>query len=265
VNEIAALFRQLTSGVYVIGVAAEDGGRNAFTANSVMQVSYRPLLLAVSVNPRNMSHPLLVSGRGFTVNVLKREQFDLARHFGTVSGRERDKLAGIEWRPGRLGSPILVDALAFFECRTIDRVVAGDHDIFVGEVRDGSVLCPGAEPLTYAETGDLDGSTAFFPPSFQGGADAELAAQPEITFDQDVVLDVQSDAFVFFGRVNHEPIQCAITREAMILGLHVPAAQACLPESFAQHRERIHSIAVRLIRADRWEPGGGIVICRSDV
>ena len=51
---LAALFRRLTLGVYVVGVA-HDGQRDAFTAAWLMQVSFEPLLLALSVNPANAS------------------------------------------------------------------------------------------------------------------------------------------------------------------------------------------------------------------
>ena len=106
VSDVADLFRRLSAGVYVIGVA-DDGRRNAFTAAWLMQVSFDPLLLALSVNPEHASYPLLVGGGGFTVSVLSRDQVDLARHFGTVSARDGDKLAGIAWRSGPTGAPIL--------------------------------------------------------------------------------------------------------------------------------------------------------------
>ena len=51
-GSIAALFQRLTQGVYVVGVAYGEL-RNAFTAAWVMQVSFDPLLLALSINPRH--------------------------------------------------------------------------------------------------------------------------------------------------------------------------------------------------------------------
>lgn len=165
VNDIAALFHQLTLGVYVVGVA--DGEqRDAFTAAWVMQASFEPLLLAVSVNPQHASYPLLHAGHGFAVSVLKRGQFDLARRFGTRSGRDQDKLAGIAWRPGRNGAPILEDALAYLDCELRTSLLVGDHVIVVGRVIDGRILARGAAPLTYAETGDMDGSSALYPAKF---------------------------------------------------------------------------------------------------
>ena len=124
-----------------------------------------PLLLALSVNPGHASHALLVAGGGFAVSVLSHEQLDLARHFGTRSARETDKLAGIAWRPGRTGAPILTEAIAYLECRLSQRIPAGDHEIVLGRPVAGEVLRPNAVPLTYADTGELDGSRELYPPS----------------------------------------------------------------------------------------------------
>ena len=164
-NEVAALFRRLSYGVYVVGVA--DGEqRDAFTAAWVMQTSFDPLLLALSINPGNASYPLLHTGGGFTVNVLKQGQQDLARRFGTRSGRDEDKLAGIHWHPGRSGAPILEDALAYFDCALAGRMPAGDHELVLGRVTEGKLVDRNAAPLTYADTGDMDGSGALYPRNF---------------------------------------------------------------------------------------------------
>ena len=160
-DDVAELFRRITCGVYVIGVA--DGpARNAFTAAWLVQASFEPPILALSVNPGHASYPLLKQGRGFTVSVLAIHQLDLARHFGTRSGREVDKLAGIAWRPGRGGAPILTDAPAWFECRLEGSLAAGDHELVLGRVVDGALEDAAAPPLAYRDTGDLDGSRALY-------------------------------------------------------------------------------------------------------
>ena len=80
-RSIAALFQRLTQGVYVVGVA-HGAVRNAFTAAWVMQVSFDPLLLTLSINPHHSSYQLLKEGRAFSVNVLKKGQLYLAEHYG---------------------------------------------------------------------------------------------------------------------------------------------------------------------------------------
>ena len=97
-GSVAALFQRLTQGVYVVGVAHGEV-RNAFTAAWVMQVSFDPLLLALSINPHHSSYGLLKEGRAFSVNVLKKGQLDLAAHYGRPAGP--DKLALIELRVKR--------------------------------------------------------------------------------------------------------------------------------------------------------------------
>ena len=162
--DAADLFRRLTTGVYVIGVADRER-RNAFTAAWLTQVSFDPLLLALSVNPGHASYPLLVGGGGFVVNVLRRDQLDLAGALGTRSGRDQDKLAGIAWRPAPSGAPILTGALAWLDCRLHDRFRAGDHEIVLARPVAGELVASDAAPLLYPETGELDGSRELYPAS----------------------------------------------------------------------------------------------------
>lgn len=164
-NQIAQLFRRITLGVYVVG-ASHEGRRGAFTAVWVTQASYDPPLLAVSVNPRNATHALMKASGGFAVSVLKQGQLDLAHRFGTPSESGRDKLAGVAWRPGYRGAPVLKEPLAYFECELMNSVAAGDHELVVGRVIGGRILDAEAVPLTYADTGSMDGSTSLYPASF---------------------------------------------------------------------------------------------------
>lgn len=159
------LFRRLTNGVYVVGVA--DGAeRNAFTAAWITQVSFDPLLIALSVNPGHASYPLMAASKAFTVSILTAAQFEVARHFGTQSGRDVDKLAGQPWAPGPNGIPFLSNAVAYLECQVTDEHPAGDHRIVLATVTGGELLSPDAQVLAYRDTGNLDESAALYPPHF---------------------------------------------------------------------------------------------------
>jgi flavin reductase (DIM6/NTAB) family NADH-FMN oxidoreductase RutF len=162
-DSIAALFQRLTQGVYVVGVAHGEA-RNAFTAAWVMQASFDPLLLALSINPRHSSYGLLKQGQAFSVNVLKKGQLELAAHFGGPA--HADKLTLTEWTTGRTGAPLLRGALAWFECHVEREHPAGDHVLVLGKVIDGKLLDSKAEPMAYRETGAMDGASALFPDVF---------------------------------------------------------------------------------------------------
>lgn len=160
---MAELFRRITLGVYVVGVGARER-HNAFTAAWVAPVSFQPLLLVLSINPKHSSYQLLKEGGGFSVNVLRRDQIDLAAHFGGPS--QTDKLAAVDWYPGKTGAPLLEDVLARFECEMTEEYPVGDHVLIVGRVLDGVLLQPEAEPLIYRETGDMDGASMILPDRF---------------------------------------------------------------------------------------------------
>jgi flavin reductase (DIM6/NTAB) family NADH-FMN oxidoreductase RutF len=166
-QDIVALFRQLTLGVYVVGVA-HGARRDAFTASSILQASYQPLLLALAINPQHASYPLLQASATFAVSVLGRGQMQHARRFGTASLAQQgaDKMLAVSWLTGRRGAPILADSLGFFDCAVEQEVAAGDHRIVLGRVIDGAVLQRHGTPLGYADTGTLDNSEPLYPATF---------------------------------------------------------------------------------------------------
>ena len=151
------LFKQISHGVYVIGVS--DGThQNAFTAAWVMQVSFNPPLLAIGINPESYSYQLLQAGGVCTVNVLGDDQYALAEHFGRSV---KDKMAGFQWQKGTTGAPILSESLAYFDCQVSHYADAGDHKIAVCKVIAAARLNNG-RPLLYNQTGDLDGSSGLY-------------------------------------------------------------------------------------------------------
>ena len=157
VEQIEDLCRLISQGVYVIGV--NDGRhRNAFTAAWVMQVSFNPLMLAVSINPEHYSYQLIKAGGVCSINVLGREQLAVAEHFGRSAP---DKMAGFEWLEAKTGAPILAESLAYFDCEVSHFTDAGDHRIAVCYVADAAGLHRGV-PLLYSQTGDMDGSSGLY-------------------------------------------------------------------------------------------------------
>jgi flavin reductase (DIM6/NTAB) family NADH-FMN oxidoreductase RutF len=97
-------------------------------------VSWDPPLIAVAVGRAKHTHQAIVRSSAYAVNLLRKEQTDVARVFGTKSGRDADKFAGLAWRHGGTGSPLLEGTAGYLDCRVVQRHEVGDHSLFIGEV-----------------------------------------------------------------------------------------------------------------------------------
>ncbi len=125
--------RLVPAPVAVIGVA-HDGVLGGLTAAWLTRVSMDPPLLLVSIGHERQTYGFMCSGTSFSVSLLHESQVEIARLFGLHSGRERDKWAEVAHELLDDGTPLIAGCSAQFQCRTVRRVTAGDHDLFVGEV-----------------------------------------------------------------------------------------------------------------------------------
>ncbi|AMW14420.1 hypothetical protein A4E84_35970 [Streptomyces qaidamensis] len=121
-----------------------DGKRYGFTANSVTSVSMDPPLISVCLADNADVHPAFSHAESVAVNVLASDQRPVATAFATPGA---DRFAVAEFRPGKLGPPLLDGATVSLEGVVHQRLTAGDHTIILIEV--AGVVVGEPEPLTY--------------------------------------------------------------------------------------------------------------------
>jgi len=130
---LRAALSQFATGVTVIATKEEDGTPRGFTANSFTSVSLDPPLVLVCIARTAASCDVFSGARHFSVNVLSEEQKDIS---GLFASQRPDKFDIAPWHPGKTGTPVIDDALGWFECDHHDLVDAGDHVILVGRIVD---------------------------------------------------------------------------------------------------------------------------------
>jgi flavin reductase (DIM6/NTAB) family NADH-FMN oxidoreductase RutF len=140
--------KAIIHGVYIVTTRTKEK-INGMTAAWVSQVSLQPLMLMVSIAPARHTHRLVKESGYFAINTLSEDQIDLAKHFGYKSGRKVDKFEKISFFDAPKGSPVLSDALAYFECQLADSFTAGDHTLFVGNVTSAKILKDDKKPLIF--------------------------------------------------------------------------------------------------------------------
>ncbi|MDR6316129.1 flavin reductase (DIM6/NTAB) family NADH-FMN oxidoreductase RutF [Actinoplanes couchii] len=125
--------------------AVTDGVPVGMTCQSFFSLSLDPPLIAFSPARTSTSYPLIRRSGSFCVNILEAGQEALCRQFAR-SGT--DKWAGVGWRPGVTGSPILDGVLASIDCELDRDLETGDHFLTIGRVVDLASV-PGRSPLLF--------------------------------------------------------------------------------------------------------------------
>jgi flavin reductase (DIM6/NTAB) family NADH-FMN oxidoreductase RutF len=133
------------TGVTIVTARTAEGERIGLTANSFNSVSLDPPLVLWSLSRSAGSMPVFAAGSHYAINILSAGQHALAERFAS---KTIDRFAGVAWREGGSGAPLLEGAAAVFECFNRSRYEEGDHVIFVGEVERCSVS-NGATPLIF--------------------------------------------------------------------------------------------------------------------
>ena len=142
-----------TVGAFATGVTVVTtrGEQHAYgmTANAFSSVSLDPPLVLVCVMARSEGSRQIEQNRCFAVNILHAEQEPLSRYFASRDRpRGLDAFREVPHRIAASGSPILEGAIGYLDCRLHADHLAGDHQIFIGEVLDLGFK-PEGEPLLF--------------------------------------------------------------------------------------------------------------------
>ncbi|HEY2863160.1 MAG TPA: flavin reductase family protein [Casimicrobiaceae bacterium] len=122
---------QFATGVTVIAAPLRAAEYVGFTANSFNSVSLDPPLIVWSLARHSRSLAAFESAAHYAVNILAQNQVELARRF---SRPHADRFAGVDFRLGAAGAPLIEGSVAWLECRHHALHPAGDHMLFIGEV-----------------------------------------------------------------------------------------------------------------------------------
>lgn len=147
-------------GMYVIG-SRGPMGRNVMAAHWLMQISFKPRMVALSLENDARTLANIRETRVFSVNIMGEgeESRELVASFLQPSDPRKiigrnvdgqplvvDKLAGVEHKTLATGCPILRAALAWFECEVEGGIPTGDHTLVIARVTDGGQISQG-KPL----------------------------------------------------------------------------------------------------------------------
>ncbi len=140
-------YRNLSYGVYALSTLNGDKPTGCI-ANSAMQITVEPALIAISVNKDNFTHKCMAETGMFSLSILP-EDIDpkIIGNLGFKCGKDTDKFLDIEHEIIDT-MPVIKQSCGYFVCKITDRLETPTHTVFLGEVISCDILY-NVTPMTY--------------------------------------------------------------------------------------------------------------------
>lgn len=135
--------------MFVVTTAA-GGERSGCLVGFATQTGIEPFRFLVCLSKNNHTHRVARRASHLIVHVPGRDQLDLAELFGSETGDEIDKFAGVRWTPGPGGAPLLADCPRWLAGEIRHRMDLGDHTGFLLAPVDAGARPHDAGPLMFA-------------------------------------------------------------------------------------------------------------------
>ncbi len=153
---LASTLGAIPSGRFVLTAAHEDR-RLGVLVGWVQQACFEPPMVSISICKGTPIMPLISESRQFALCQLAADDRMLVRKFAGQSDLGEDPFLGQQLiKPLMARLPILAVARSYMECELICHMdVEGDHDIFVGVVRNAGFRGP-FEPAIHLRQNGLE-------------------------------------------------------------------------------------------------------------
>lgn len=163
-----SVMSQFATGVTVV-TTRYDGDVHGLTVNAFCSLSLDPPLLLVCLHNEAFGRRAIEQSACFAVNILAREQEDVARRFATRTLTPAERLGDLGVQTATTGAPIFEGVVGWLDCRLHETYPGGDHTIVIGEVMDFGIT-EAREPLVFFRSRyhlPSNGERAVWPPEIK--------------------------------------------------------------------------------------------------
>jgi flavin reductase (DIM6/NTAB) family NADH-FMN oxidoreductase RutF len=136
-HDFRDVMARVPAGVVVISARSKDGYRG-LTASSLVSISLDPPMVVVGLEREAATRVAVAATKAFNVSVLTRSQEFIADRFAGRAPAIDASWRDVPHHLGVNGLPLIEGCAAWLECRLVELLAAGDHDICVGEVTAAS-------------------------------------------------------------------------------------------------------------------------------
>ena len=145
----------IPSGLFIVCVKNQEQ-LDGYLASWVQQVSFDPLLIALAINPDRPGYNSIVGGMNFSINIVGDHDMNYMRYFWSGYEPGTNPFSEIETEISENKTISIKAAKSTIDCRFVDKIRPGDHDIVIAEVIASRVNNEQAKPKIHLRKSGLD-------------------------------------------------------------------------------------------------------------
>ncbi|WP_206458454.1 flavin reductase family protein [Anaerovorax sp. IOR16] len=114
-----------------------DGENNVLAVGYCGNCSYDPPMVMVGIVPTRYSYKMIKESGCFVVNLVEKSYQETFDYLGSHSKRDEDKLQAMQVKMAdaeKINAPILTNCPVNIECKVVDSIVTGSHEMFIGKI-----------------------------------------------------------------------------------------------------------------------------------
>ncbi|HOJ30603.1 MAG TPA: flavin reductase family protein [bacterium] len=132
-----ALLRKYPEQVVLVTTRNKEGKNNVMAVGWTAIVSSDPVMFVLGIDEEACTYQNILGTKQFVVSFPSEKMAKETLFVGSVHGYKRDKIqeSGLEIQEAKIvNAPVLVDAVANFECKLVEITKPGDCPLVVGQV-----------------------------------------------------------------------------------------------------------------------------------
>ena len=114
-----------------------NGEDNVLAVGYCGNCSYNPPMVMVGIVPTRYSYQMIKESGCFVVNLVDKNYQETFDYLGSHSKRDEDKLEVMKVKLSeskKVNAPIMPDCPINIECKVVDSIVTGSHEMFIGQI-----------------------------------------------------------------------------------------------------------------------------------
>lgn len=134
-DQLAAVLGRISSGLFIVTARSQSGQETGLLASWVQQAAFTPPAFTVAVNAKRYLNDWLRESPLLAINIIGESQKQFLGHFGRGFEPDQPAFEGLSIGRSPGGLPVLSDALGWLEGEVTQSLSAGDHMVYLVEIR----------------------------------------------------------------------------------------------------------------------------------